>query len=168
MNIPKAVVIAVLFVVACSQYTHAAAEQDLTGIITQPIHGSGEVSQECLNLRDTLRDKERSQILLRDRAGMHIMLKNPELRQEILQHPRFLRQMMQTREMRQELLHNEQMMHEMLRNRDIHREVNRNREMVEEIEKNETYRHLNQEHQADILEELLLESTPQAGSNHSP
>lgn len=168
MNIPKIVVIAVLFVMTCSQYTHAAAEQDQTGIITEQIHGGGEISQECLDLRDTLRDKERSQILLGDRAGIHTMLKNPELRQEILQHPRFLRQMMQIREMRQELLHNEQMMLEMLRNRDIHREVNRNREMVEEIEKHETYRHINQEHQADILEKLLLESTPQAGSNHSP
>jgi len=158
MNNLKIVIVAVLFMAVCPPHIHAA-EQNRDGIAAQQMHTDRGKSRECLDLRDALRDEERSQILLSDREGIHNMLKQPELRQEMLQHPRFLRQMMHIGEMRQELLNNEQMMHEMLRNREIHREVNRNREMMAEIEKNETYRHIHQEQQADILEELLLEST---------
>lgn len=42
---------------------------------------------------------------------------------------------------------------------DAQREINRNREIMEEIAKYETYRHINQGQEADILKDLLLEST---------
>jgi hypothetical protein len=155
MSAPHIVIITVLLMVAFPLPHVQAAEQHQDDICMQHMTNS----REYLYLRDALRDEERSQILLWDRASIHDMLQKPELRQEMLQHPRFLRLMMQSREMRQELLGNEQMMREVLRNPEIHREVNRNREMVEEIENNETYRHMNQEHQSDILEELFLEST---------
>ncbi|NTW98640.1 MAG: hypothetical protein HGB35_01620 [Geobacteraceae bacterium] len=165
MKIALVVIAAVLFMVACPSYANPA-EQNRDGTCAQQLHGCRENSRECHDLHDALCDEERSKILLWDLEGMHNMLQQPELRQEMLQHPHFLRLMMQNREMRQELLCNEQMMHEMLRNPEIHREVTRNREMVEELENNDTYRHINQEHQADILEGLLLESAPAGGSSH--
>ena len=156
----KIIIVVVLFMVVCAPRSVRAAERCCKGLRTQQTHSDNfEVLLTCHCLRDALRDKERSQQLLRDRALMHNILKQCELRQEILRHPRFVRQMMQIREIRQELLQNETMMLEMLKNRDIHGEINRNREMVEEIEKNETYRQENLEQQADILEELLLDST---------
>lgn len=157
MTCEKIIIISVLFMVACSRRDLLASDQVYDCSYAQQMQKDMDKYQVCLDLRDALRDKERSLMLLRDQARIHNMLKQPELRQEMLRHPRFVRQMMQIREMRQELLQNELMMHEMLKNRDIHRDINRNREMMEEIEKNETYRQLNQEQHSDILEELLLE-----------
>lgn len=172
MTSKKIKLIWVLFMVACSSPDVLAANQVHDCSHVRQIHGDMDKCPACQDLRDALRDKERSQLLLRDRTLIHNLLKQPELRQEMLLYPRFMRQMMQSSEMRQELLQNEQMMHEMLKNRDIHSEINRNREMLEEIEKNEAYRQLNQEQHADILEKLLLEpavsGTPSPGSGRCP
>jgi len=154
--------------VACVPPDVLAFDQYSDNNRIQQTHSASDRFQVCLDLRDILRDKERWQILLQDRDRIHDMLQQRELRQEMLQQPRFMRQMMQISELRRELLRNEQMMHEMLQNRDINREINRNRKMMEEIEKNETYRRINQDQQAEILEGLLLESTASGGSSHPP
>lgn len=155
----RIIIVVLLFVAACAPRHVRADDQNRDSNCTQQKQSGRDTSRTCLDLPDTLRDKERSQMLLRDRACIHTMLQHPELRHEMLQHSRFMRQMMKIKEMRQELLQNEQMMNEMLRNRGINREINRNREMMEEIEKNQIYRQIDQELHAEILEELLLEST---------
>lgn len=98
-------------------------------------------------------------MLFRDPELISTMLTQPAMREEMLRHPSLIRQMMLNREIRRELLQNEQMMHQMLWSRDINRDINNNSEMLAEIEKNETYRQINQEMQAELLKELLLETT---------
>ena len=168
MDSHKIVIVVLLLLIACAPRYVRAVDQISDSIGNRQIQSDWEKSQNCLDLQESLQDKERSQELLRDRARIHYLLKQSELRQEMLHHPRFMRQMMRIKEMREELLQNEQMLYEMLRNRDIHREINRNREMLEEIEKNETYRQINQEQQADILEELLLQSTDSGKPSPKP
>ncbi len=159
MNSHKIIILGVLFMVTCAPFNARAVDQNSDSKCTNQMQRDKDSSQVILDLRDTLRDKEKTQLLLRDRARIHNMLKQPELRQEMLLHPRFIRRMMQIGDIRQELLENEQMIHELLRNRVTHREVVRNSEMMEEIEKNEKYRCINQDQEADILEDLLLEPT---------
>lgn len=168
MNSHKKIFLWLLFMLACAPLDIVAADHNDDNTCTHLVQRDKDRYQACLDLQDTLRDKDRSQKLLRDRSRIHNMLKQRELRQEMLQHPRFMRQMMQIREMRQELLGNEQMMHEMLQSRDIHREINRSREMMEGIEKNETYRQENQDLEADILKELLLEPTASGAASVHP
>lgn len=159
MSSRKNIFVVLLSLMACVSTDVQAAGQSRDVIHTQQKHKEVDSFQACLDLRNALHDKERSLALLRNQVLIHDILKQRELRQEMMQHPHFIRQMMQVVEMRQELLKNEPMMLDMLRNRDTLLEVNRNREMMKVIEKNETYRQINQEQQADILEELLLEST---------
>lgn len=55
-----------------------------------------------------------------------------------------------------------------LRDKELSQKLLRDREMVEEVEKNEKYRQENLEQQADILEELLLESTVSGTPSPNP
>lgn len=167
MDSHKKIIVAVLFMLACSSPDVLADDQNSDNHHTQEMQNEPGTYLDQISLRDMLRDKERWQILLQDNKRIHGMLQHSELRQQMLQHPCFMRQMMQVRDLRRELILNEQMMHEMLRNRDIHREINRNQKMVEEIDKNESYRKINQEQQAEILEELL-DSTESGASSHTP
>lgn len=159
MNNLKINIVAGLFMVACGPLNVLAIDQNSDNSSAPLLSSDKDTSQAGRDLREILRDKERWPILLRDRGRMRGILQQGELRQELLQHPHFIRQMMQIKDMRQELLANEQMMLEMLRNKVISREINRNPKMLEEIEKNETYRHIHQDQQDDLLKELLLEPT---------
>lgn len=152
-----------LFITVCTPPDVRAFTRDMDDLLTQQMHEDGQRSQALLNLRDALSDTELSEQLLRDQSRIHAILRNQGLRQELLQHPLFMRQMLQSRELRQELLQNEQMMHEMLRERDIRYELERNCEMMAEIEKDEAYRQEYVEQEAELLNELLVE-TPGSGA----
>lgn len=167
MNSHNIIIVGALFIVACSPHDALPLDHTNGNSQTRQMRIDEDISQACLDLQNAFNDKDRSQVLLRDRTRIHGMLELPEVRQKMLQHPGFMRQMMQIGEIRRELLQNEQMMHEMLRNRDVHREIDRNLEMMKEIEKNETYRHINQEQEAGILEDLLLESTDSKATSSS-
>jgi len=159
----REIIFIALFITVCTPPDVRAFTRDMDDILAQQVHEDGQRSKALLNLRDALSDTELSVQLLRDHSRIHAILLNSGLRLELLQHPLFMRQMLRTRELRQELLQNEQMMREMLRDRDIRCELERNCEMMAEIEKVETYRQEYMEQEAELLNELLMD-TPGSGA----
>lgn len=104
------------------------------------------VSRERLLVRESIRDREKREELLRDQETFRAMLQDPDQRTELLLHRRFMRQLMQIREMRHELLQNREMMQAMLNNRVMRREMALNRKMVQEMNQSEEVREQMQRH----------------------